>query len=251
MPVLSWFLCVWHGGYVVDVYAVSCLFCHGLFFFNMRTGVRLWMRKCMPCKWECLMPAWHVHVDRDRDRDMCWLRAALSHRGLYLDGNALTTLPPDVFDSLGSLTYVIPVPWECVVAANIGHERQFLVWSTRVWLMCLTWRVCRWCVCVHTASLCLFNCQVTRFLHSLLECNCTCLYSFCLRMQPYENVALMYYWMPRWSVCVDILLVGSFCTYCILAVDKINTSFILWCIYICMLIYLCIYIFIYKRIYTS
>jgi len=43
------------------------------------------------------------------------LRAVLSHRELALYGNALTTLPPDVFNSLGSLTYVIPVPRECVV----------------------------------------------------------------------------------------------------------------------------------------
>jgi len=74
-----------------------------LVFFDMCAGVRLWMCKCMPCKWECTMPAWHVHVDRDRDRDMRWLRAALSHRYLYLDNNALTTLPPDVSDSLGNL----------------------------------------------------------------------------------------------------------------------------------------------------
>ena len=40
---------------------------------------------------------------------------------LDLDYNALTTLPPDVFDSLGSLTCVIPVPRECVVAENVGH----------------------------------------------------------------------------------------------------------------------------------
>jgi len=147
------------------------------------------------------MPAWHVHVDRDRDRDMRWLRAALSHRILWLYNNALTTLPPDVFDSLGSLRYVIPVPRECVVAVNIGHEWQFLLWSMCVWFMCLTWRACRWCACVHTASLCLFNRQVTLILHSLLACNCTRLYSFCLRMQPYENVASIFYWMPRWSVC--------------------------------------------------
>jgi len=140
-------------------------------FFAMCTGVRLWVYKCMPCKWECTMPAWHVHVDRDRDRDMRWLRAALSHRTLYLYGNALTTLPPDVFDSLGSLTYVIPVPRECVVAANTGHEWQFVLWSMRVRFMCLMWRACRWCVCVHTASLCLFDRQVTLFLRSLLACN--------------------------------------------------------------------------------
>ena len=96
-----------------------------LVFFDMCTGVRLWMCKYMPCKWECTMPAWHVHGDRDRD--MRWLRAALSHRYLWLYSNALTTLPPDVFDSLGSLLYVIPVPKECVVAANVGHEWQFLV----------------------------------------------------------------------------------------------------------------------------
>jgi len=67
-----------------------------LVFFDMCTGVRLWMCKCMPCKWECTM-----HVDGDRD--MRWLRAALLHRDLWLFSNALTTLPPDVFDSLASL----------------------------------------------------------------------------------------------------------------------------------------------------
>ena len=91
----------------------------------------------------------HGHVMRERKHALiaCFL---VPHRELSLSSNALVTLPSDVFDALGSLTYVCPSP---------KRARVWLL-SVRHACMCALLRLLWLCMCVYAPSPCFLICTV-------------------------------------------------------------------------------------------